>query len=133
MAAMFNKNENLGGINQAETIVGHSVKIEGEFSAEENILIEGEVQGNLKTSKNLVIAESAKVKANVSAQNIKVAGTIEGNVVCQDKIEITTSGKVFGDIQTNIIGIETGAIVKGHCLTGTNSDINKKEKKEDKK
>jgi len=130
---MFNKNESTGGNNQNETVIGNSVKIEGDFTAEENVLVEGEVQGNLKTNKNLVIAETAKVKADVEGQNIKVSGTVEGNITCQEKIEITASGKVFGDIKTNIIAIETGAIIKGHCLTGSTVDLNKKEKKDEKK
>lgn len=130
---MFTKNENGGEINKDETIIGKSVKIEGDFFADENILIEGEIIGSLKTNKALIIAPTAKIKADIEAKNISIAGTVEGNIKCSEKIEIKTSGKIFGDIQTNIIAVETGAMIKGHCLSGSNvNTIPNKDKKESK-
>ncbi len=101
----------------AETIIGPSVKVEGAFSGEANVLVEGEVIGNLKTKGNLTVAEGAKVEAEVEAANLLVSGEIIGNVKCHGKIELTPSAKVTGDVETQIISVQTGAMIQGRCLT----------------
>ncbi|KKS12810.1 MAG: hypothetical protein UU69_C0022G0006 [Candidatus Magasanikbacteria bacterium GW2011_GWA2_41_55] len=56
-----------------ETIVGPSVKVEGEFVSEGNIVIEGQVSGTVKTAKHLRVEEGAKINANVGAESALVS------------------------------------------------------------
>ena len=118
---VFNKEEGEATINdkEAETIIGPSVKVEGSFEGEKNVLVEGQIMGNLKTSGNLTVAEGAKIKADVEANNLLVSGEMIGNIKCHNKIELTASAKINGDIETDIISVETGAVIKGNCLTGS--------------
>jgi len=122
---MFNKEKTSGGTASGfeegdnETVIGASVKVDGDFISEGNVLVQGIVNGSLKTTGNLKIEESAKIKANIEAQNAIVHGMVKGNVAIQDNLEIGSSAKIEGDITTKILSIEPGAMLHGHCSVST--------------
>lgn len=115
---MFKREEEEIQGGETETIIGPSVKVEGDFHGEGSIVVEGQVTGSLKTNQNLKVGANAKIKADVEAANILVAGEIVGNLRIKEKTELKNTAKVNGDIITKIISIETGAILKGKCLSG---------------
>lgn len=101
-----------------ETIIGPSIRVEGQLIGEGNITVEGSVVGLLKTTKDLYIGDKAKLQADVEAHNVIVAGEVKGNVKVHGKIEIKSSARIIGDIEAGIISVETGAMIKGKCITG---------------
>lgn len=131
MTAMFSKNSPVAVQNEAETIIGKSVKIEGTFNGQGNIIVEGEVNGNLKTDKNLDVRAGAKITADIEAANMKIAGEINGNVKCHGSLDISGEGKIIGDIETKIISIASGAIIKGKCATDVHETKPKESSKND--
>lgn len=100
---------------EVETVIGASVKVEGDFKSEGDVLVQGIVNGSLKTKGNLKVEKMAKIKANVEAANASVAGEIAGNVTIKDALQLGESAKVTGDIITKILSIEPGAVLHGHC------------------
>ncbi len=128
---VFNKYEYEGDVQvdnkSAETIIGPSVKVEGSFNGEANVLVEGEIIGNLQTKGNLTVAEGAKVEAEVEAANLLVSGEITGNIKCHGKLELTPSAKITGDVETSIISVQTGAMIQGRCLTSLEAQPKKEE------
>ncbi len=121
MAKMFSAPEGNGG-TQASTIIGDGVKVEGKCIGSGHITVRGEVIGTLKTTDDMVIESQAKVEADVEANNLTVAGEIHGSVICHGQLQLLASGKIFGDVTTNIISVETGAVLKGQCTTGAASE-----------
>lgn len=117
-----NSANSLSGEVEVETVIGPSVKVEGDFVGEDNVDVEGVVIGNLKTSKNLRIGEGARVEADVFAENIFVAGEVIGNLKIKSKAELSGSAKIVGDLETGELSIETGAILKGKCISGSGTD-----------
>jgi cytoskeletal protein CcmA (bactofilin family) len=103
---------------EVETIIGPSVKVEGDFKADGNIIIEGELSGNVKTKKNLRVGESAKLKANIEAENAWIGGEINGNFKISGQLELSSNAKIIGDIETSILTIETGAKINGNIKMG---------------
>ncbi|PIP67142.1 MAG: cell shape determination protein CcmA [Parcubacteria group bacterium CG11_big_fil_rev_8_21_14_0_20_41_14] len=106
----------------AETIIGASVKVDGDFVSEGNVLVQGIVNGSLKTKGNLRVDEGAKIKANVDATNAQVSGEIQGNITVKDSLDLGSSAKVAGDIITKILSIEPGAVLNGHCSVSAMSE-----------
>ncbi len=116
---MFKENrEEIEQNHEPETIIGPSVKIEGDFITEGNIVVEGVVAGSLKTSKNLRVGTKSKIFANVNADNALIAGEIQGNIKINGKLELTATAKIFGDIRAEILIIAAGASVNGKCQAG---------------
>jgi len=114
---MFNKPSQPGGAsNEFETVIGLSVKVKGDFNAQGNIIVEGMVDGNLKTAGNLEVGEKAKVTANVEAKEAKIGGEIRGNVKIKGFLEITATAKILGDIEAMAVSIERGANFNGKCV-----------------
>ncbi len=101
----------------AETVIGPSVKLEGTFEGEKNVLVQGQVLGTFKTTGNLTIAEQAKIEADIQASNVLVSGEVIGNIKCQNKIDLTPTARIQGDLEAAIISVQTGATLEGRCST----------------
>ncbi|MAG11404.1 MAG: hypothetical protein CMI52_01175 [Parcubacteria group bacterium] len=104
------------GQDDVETIVGPSVKVEGDFVSKGNVVIEGMVSGSVKTDKNLRVEEGACINANVKAENVRVAGEVKGNVQVKGLLELTESARVLGDVQTKTLVVAAGATLHGNCV-----------------
>lgn len=126
---MFKKEEEVN-IKNAETIIGPSIKVSGNFHGEGDIIVEGILDGEIKTSKNLLIGVKAKIKANIEAKQAKISGEVFGNIVVSDYLELTATAKIHGDIQAASLSIENGAVFNGSCVMGQKSE--KKESISDK-
>lgn len=112
---MFNKDNKEMNIKEAETIIGPSVKVKGNFHGDGNIIIEGIVEGTVNTSQNLLVGTKAKITANVEANEAKIAGEITGNIKVKGYLEISGTAKISGDIEADSISIEKGAVFNGKC------------------
>lgn len=129
---MFKENQSAPS-TEADTIIGPSVKVEGDFITEGNIIVEGIICGTIKTAKNLKVGSNSKIYSNIWAENALVAGEIQGNIICNNKLELTTTAKVFGDIKAGIVIVSSGATINGKCQAGdakksTKPEFSKQEK-----
>lgn len=109
--AIFQREQ--GESKDLETIIGASVKVDGNFVGSGDVVVDGQVAGTLKTSKDLRVGENAKIKADVEAANVFVAGEIRGHVKCSGKVELASSGKIIGNVDTKTIVVAHGAVVHG--------------------
>lgn len=112
-----NKNQN------TETIIGLSVKVEGDFIGEGNVVVEGIVIGNLKTKNNLQVGEQAKIQAKVEAENAQIAGEITGNISVSQFLDIKASAKINGDVSAAVLAIEKGAKINGRISMGESGKV----------
>ena len=96
-----------------ETIIGPSVKVEGDFNGDGDVIVEGIVVGNLRTKNHLRVGKDAKVRAEVNAQSAFIAGEVSGNITVESEISLTASAKIKGDITASILSVERGAKING--------------------
>mgnify|MGYP001573268322 CR=1 FL=1 len=99
-----------------QTVVGPSVHVEGDFSSEGNILVKGSVSGNVRTSKQLIVEEGAKISASVRATDAIISGEINGSIKVSHKVELTSSARVLGDISCDVLAVEAGALIFGKII-----------------
>jgi cytoskeletal protein CcmA (bactofilin family) len=112
--------------NGGETIIARGVRIEGDFFAEGDIIIEGEVRGIIATSGDLRVGEEAKIDANIKAQNAVIAGNVQGNMRIEEKLELLASSEVSGDVTVQVLSVEAGAQVNGVVHMGEEAQKAKK-------
>jgi cytoskeletal protein CcmA (bactofilin family) len=94
--------------------IGKSVYIKGELSGDEDLTIEGRVEGKIELkAHNLVIGPNGRINAEVYAKNVTVIGSVVGNISAGEIVEIRASGSVAGDIKAPRISIADGAHFKG--------------------
>ena len=94
--------------------LGSSLHVKGEISGNEDLLIDGTVEGLIQLDeRKLTVGATAKVTADIIAREVVVYGTVKGNLRAKDRIEIKKDGSVIGDLTTSRISIEDGAYFKG--------------------
>jgi cytoskeletal protein CcmA (bactofilin family) len=94
--------------------LGPSLRIKGEISGSEDLLIDGSVEGIVQLEKQkLTLGPTSEVKADIIAGDVIVSGNLKGNVHAGRRIEIKKDGSVTGDLTTPQISIEDGAYFKG--------------------
>lgn len=94
--------------------IGPSIFIKGDLSGEEDLVIQGNVEGtiNLKQN-NLTIGQDGKVNANIHAHTIIVEGSLKGDVYGEEKVIIKKTGNVHGNVSAPRVSLEDGAKFKG--------------------
>ncbi len=105
------------GMN-ADTVVGPSVKIQGDLNSEGNIKIEGSVVGKVKTTQNVLVAETAHISADIQAGTCTIAGEVQGNIKVASNLILLGTARVVGDIACAILRVEDGAVFTGKCAMG---------------
>lgn len=125
---MFNKDNKAEKFKDAETIIGASIKVKGNFIGQGNIVIEGQLEGSIRTEADLFIGEKAKIIANIEASQATINGEVKGNLKIHDYLAIGAAAKIFGDIIYSEISIEKGAVINGQLLKMSNAEKNNKAK-----
>jgi cytoskeletal protein CcmA (bactofilin family) len=94
--------------------LGPSLLVKGEIFGNEDLLIDGSVEGVIRLNeRKLMIGPAANVKADIIAAEVVIRGNLKGNVRARGRIEIGNDGSVTGDLTTPQVFIENGALFKG--------------------
>lgn len=100
--------------NQGVAAIGRSIRINGDLQGEEDLRIEGEVNGTIRLNNNTVtIGQEGKIKADVYAKSVAVEGSVEGDLYGAEHISVCKSAKVQGNIISPRVSLEDGARFKG--------------------
>ena len=101
------------GAGKQTAAIGAAMTIKGEIRAQEELFVDGDVEGILESHSLLTVGPNGKVRANIKAREVIVFGSVKGNVDVTDKVAIRDHGSVIGDIRTAGISIDDGAYFKG--------------------
>src|SRR3984893_14971240 len=97
-----------------QATIGRSVVIKGEVSGTESLYIDGRIEGTVNFAEHRVtIGRNGSVAANISAREVVILGKVQGNIQCSDRLDIRSEGSLTGDVITQRISVEDGAILKG--------------------
>ena len=100
-------------------VIGTKTTVKGEISGDEEILVEGTVEGQIKINKDLRVGQSGVVKATVDAQSVVVSGELIGDCHAAHRVEIQATGRLTGNIRAPRVVIAEGAVFKGNSdMTG---------------
>lgn len=102
--------------------IGKSLHVKGELSGNEDLAIEGKVEGKIALSGyNVTIGETGRVAAELHAKSVVIAGLVHGNVVAGDKVEVAATGTMMGDIRAPRVVLVDGCRFKGSIDMDTKS------------
>ncbi len=94
--------------------IGQSIVFKGELSGDEDLEIDGQVEGNVDLKNHqLTIGPNGNLKAEVSAKSIIVIGKVKGNLAATERIEIQATGVVEGNVQAPRMNVQEGAVLNG--------------------
>ncbi len=107
--------------SSSNNIIGKGTILEGSLETFGNIRVEGKVIGNVKTKSKAAFGQSSEVEGSIIAQNAEVAGHVSGTVEVSEVLLLKASAVIDGDIITNKLIIESGAVFNGGCKMGVQS------------
>jgi len=97
------------------SVIGPTLKFRGELSANEDLIIEGEIEGTIAHhDKNLTVGKEGRVKANIDARTVEIYGKVEGDIRGEDIVKLAKSAEVKGNIYCARIVMEDGAQFSGN-------------------
>ena len=95
-------------------VIGRSIQIEGNLRGEEDLRIEGDVNGTIQLQNHsLTIGKDGKIKADVHAKGITVDGNMDGDLFGTERVTIRKTARVTGNIVAPRVSLEDGARFKG--------------------
>lgn len=99
---------------QSAAAIGPSIIMRGDITGEEDLMIQGRVEGTLQLPQNdLTVGPNGKVKAELRALNIEVEGEVFGDLHGTEKVVVRRSGRVEGNISSPRVVLEDGCRFKG--------------------
>jgi cytoskeletal protein CcmA (bactofilin family) len=107
-----NGHKNGNGSGHIETVLGPGVHYKGVLNGAAGVRIEGSFDGTINIKGPVVIADGAKVTADIQAAAVSVGGNVKGNITA-GKVEILSTGRVWGDLTTTAFASEEGAFLRG--------------------
>lgn len=94
--------------------IGQSIHIKGELTGNEDLTIEGKVEGKVfLKDHNLTVGANGKIVAEVQAKTVMILGEVTGNITADDKVEVAATGSMRGDIQAPRVVLADGGKFKG--------------------
>jgi|TARA_B100001093_G_scaffold116344_1_gene108698 cytoskeletal protein CcmA (bactofilin family) len=116
-----NNMANYGNGNQSPERLNRIVEgtaIEGDIKSDSNIRIDGYVKGTISVKGRLVLGPTGKIDGNVYCKNADLEGKLNGVIEVDELLSLKNTAKLQGEISTNKLSIEPGAIFSGNCKMG---------------
>jgi cytoskeletal protein CcmA (bactofilin family) len=96
------------------SVLGPTLCFKGDLTAEEDLLIQGRVEGSITHSQRLTVGPQGTVMANIRANLIVVEGTVEGDLLAEKSVFVKESAKIIGNIFAPSVSIVEGASFCGN-------------------
>jgi cytoskeletal protein CcmA (bactofilin family) len=99
---------------EGSTVIGKSVVIRGDLSGNEDLFMDGDIEGTITLSESqLTVGPNARVHADVKVRDIVVFGQLTGNIQATGRVDLRQSAFVSGDVLAGRLSIEESAVLKG--------------------
>jgi cytoskeletal protein CcmA (bactofilin family) len=95
------------------SVLGPTLKFRGELSAQEDLIIQGSVEGSITHTQNLTVGTDGTMKGDIRARVIVVDGKVEGDLYATESVNIRATAKVKGNVFAPRVGIVEGAFFQG--------------------
>lgn len=104
--------------NGTRTIIDKGTSITGDIATHGNLLIDGELTGDINSEAKVVLGEGSRVYGHLVAKSAVVEGEIKGNIYVSEQLTLKEKAVVHGDIFVLKMHMEPGAKLNGKCIIG---------------
>ncbi len=105
----------------ATTVIGSRVRLVGDVSGDEDVLINGRVEGKIRVDRKVVVSSGAEVEGDVQAKSVVIGGRVHGQVLASERAELLPSGRVQGNVHAPRIVMAEGAQIQGRVVMPTDA------------
>lgn len=100
-------------------VLSSDVEIKGIVKFQHDLIVDGNIEGEIHSAGNLTVGENARIKAEIKTGTVVIYGKVHGNIAAVERVELKASAEVVGDIKAKTLVIEGGAIFVGKSTVGT--------------
>jgi len=101
-------------VSKERAIIGATISIHGDLTGEEDLSIDGKLEGKIESRKhNVTVGKNGKIKGDIYGKTIIVEGTVEGNLYGEEQLIVRQAGTVRGNIISPRVALEDGSNFKG--------------------
>jgi cytoskeletal protein CcmA (bactofilin family) len=100
-------------------VLSSGVSIKGDLIFKTELVIDGEVEGTIKSSGLLTVGEHGLIKGEIRAGSVTVRGTVEGNVFASDRCALEAGATLRGDIEAPRLAVDENATFLGSAKIST--------------
>jgi cytoskeletal protein CcmA (bactofilin family) len=93
-------------------------EFEGKLSFKDTVRIDGRFRGEISSENTLIVGESGEIEASIHSRAVSISGTVVGDVVATSKVVLHKTGRIDGNIETESIVVEEGAVINGQLKMG---------------
>lgn len=99
---------------QPQASIGSKITLKGELTGEEDLLIEGHVEGTINLGEcHVAIGSEGQIKADIKASSVEIQGHVDGDVEASELITVKAGSKVNGNLKAERVNLEDGAKFRG--------------------
>jgi cytoskeletal protein CcmA (bactofilin family) len=118
-----------GVVKEQKTTINSSTRIDGDIKAEEHLVINGTIKGNVDIrAHNLFLGPGGKIEGEIHAHDVRIRGHMTGDIVASGKVEIMKEANFSGKIKSKGISVEQGAYFDASVKLGRESSEKKAQK-----
>jgi cytoskeletal protein CcmA (bactofilin family) len=100
-------------------VIGRSIIIRGEVSGDEDLVIQGRVEGSVDLKQHSVtVGPDGVVNASITARVVTIEGAVEGDLTGEEVVLLRASARVHGDIVAPRVVLEDGTVFRGSVEMG---------------
>ncbi|MEM6294667.1 MAG: polymer-forming cytoskeletal protein [Myxococcota bacterium] len=100
------------------TLIGPGIHVRGRVTGEEDLHIEGRLEGSIELTETVFVAPEGIVIATVQARDVVVSGVVVGNVTAEDSVTLNAGAKLVGDVTAPRVIVADGASFSGNVAMG---------------
>ena len=108
-------------VNERMSVFGPTLRFKGELKAQEDIKIEGRIEGSIIHQQRVVVGIKGEVVATVNAAMIDVEGKVQGDMSAKKSIKVNQSAVVRGNLRAPSVSITEGANFNGGVTMESNA------------
>ena len=124
--SLFSKKDKVSlDLQSISTLISEGCVFDGNLKAPAYARIDGQINGNVRVDEGLILGEKGLILGDVFTKDMVVYGSITGNLTVTS-LEIKASGKVNGQINTQTLSVENGAVYNGSLSMSPNNNNNHK-------
>ena len=95
-------------------IVGQGIRLSGEISSCDRLVVEGAVEATLNDTRALEIAESGRFTGGCEVEEADISGVYEGDLTVRKRLFVRGSGKLTGTVRYGELELERGGQIAGN-------------------
>ena len=108
------KTSAISPLENQSSLIGKTLLIKGEVLSEDDVMIDGMIEGKINAKKRVTIGKNANIRADIEARHVVIRGSVSGDVHATGQVEIVAEGILHGNIISPKVIIADGAIFEGN-------------------